>query len=241
MKLPLLSIFACISSASFASAHTIFAQLTADGKTYAVSHGIRTPSYDGPQTNVMSNNMACNGPPNPTTPSDKIISVTAGTNVSAVWRHTLQSGPNDVMDPGHKGPVMAYLKKVTNAKTDSGVGDGWFKIQEGGYSNGKWATNTVIDNKGNQIIPIPKCIPDGQYLLRAEMVALHGARSSGGAQLYMECAQIEITGGTGTAKPKTYSIPGVYKANDPGLLIDIYSMKTTSNYVIPGPPLFTCQ
>jgi hypothetical protein len=69
----------------------------------------------------MGNNMACNGPPNPTTPSDKIISVTAGTNVSAVWRHTLQceqtffnasfsnwsdltwtAGPNDVMDPGHK-------------------------------------------------------------------------------------------------------------------------------------------
>jgi hypothetical protein len=86
-----------------------------------------------------------------------------------------------------------------------------FKIQEGGYSNGKWATNTVIDNKGNQVIHIPKCIADGQYLLRAEMVALHGARSNGGAQLYMECAQIEISGGTGSVKPKTYSIPGVYK------------------------------
>ena len=34
--------------------------------------------------------MACNGPPNPTAPSDKIIPVTAGTNVSAVWRHTLE-------------------------------------------------------------------------------------------------------------------------------------------------------
>jgi len=27
----------------------------------------------------------------------------------------------------------------------------------------------------------------------------------------MECAQIQVTGGTGTAKPQTYSIPGVYK------------------------------
>jgi hypothetical protein len=27
----------------------------------------------------------------------------------------------------------------------------------------------------------------------------------------MECAQIEVTGGTGTAKPQTYSIPGIYK------------------------------
>ncbi|KAK3316754.1 family 61 glycosyl hydrolase [Apodospora peruviana] len=227
-------------TASAASAHTIFTQLTADGKTYGVSYGIRTPTYDGPQTNVNSNNMACNGAPNPTRPSDKIIPVTAGTNVSAVWRHTLESGPNDVMDAGHKGPVMAYLKKVSDAKTDSGVGNGWFKIQEGGYSNGKWATNVVIDNKGNQVIPIPSCIANGQYLLRAEMVALHGARSSQGAQLYMECAQIEVTGGTGTATPKTYSIPGIYKANDPGLLIDIYSQKANFQYVIPGPPLFTC-
>ena len=60
-----------------------------------------------------------------------------------------------------------------------------FKIQEGGLSNGKWATNVVIDNKGNQVIHIPKCIANGQYLLRAEMVALHGARSTNGAQLYV--------------------------------------------------------
>jgi len=128
---------------------------------------------------------------------------------------------------------MAYLKKVPDAKKDSGVGNGWFKIQEGGYTNGKWATNVVIENKGNQVINIPSCIENGQYLLRAEMVALHGARSTNGAQLYvglfwkhletqgkttdnrfqMECAQIEITGGTGTASPKTYSIPGIYKAS----------------------------
>ena len=108
---------------------------------------------------------------------------------------------------------MAYLKKATDAKTDSGVGNGWFKIQEGGYKNGKWATNEVIDNKGNQVIQTPKCIANGQYLLRAEMVALHGARSTNGAQLYMECAQLNITGGTGTASPTTYSIPGIYKVN----------------------------
>ncbi|KAK1774109.1 family 61 glycosyl hydrolase [Copromyces sp. CBS 386.78] len=204
-----------------AFAHTIFSQLTAGGKTYPISHGIRTPSYDGPQTDVNSKNMACNGPPNPTTPSDKIIDVTAGSTIQT-------------------GPVMAYLKKVTDAKTDSGIGNGWFKIQEGGYKNSKWATNEVIENKGNQVIQIPKCIADGQYLLRAEMVALHGARSTNGAQLYMECTQLNITGGTGTASPTTYSIPGIYKSNDPGLLIDIYSMKTTSPYVIPGPPLFTC-
>ena len=52
----------------------------------------------------------------------------------------------------------------------------------------------------------------------------------------MECAQIEITGGTGTATPKTYSIPGIYKSNDPGLLLDIYSLKSNFQYIIPGKP-----
>ena len=29
----------------------------------------------------------------------------------------------------------------------------------------------------------------------------------------MECAQLNITGGTGTASPTTYSIPGIYKVS----------------------------
>ncbi|KAI0809961.1 lytic polysaccharide monooxygenase [Xylaria sp. FL0064] len=245
------------------SAHTIFCQLKTD-HTYAVSYGIRTPSYDGPQTDVNSANLACNGPPNPTTPSSKIIDVKAGSTVNAIWRHTLQSGANDVMDAGHKGPVMAYLQKVVDATQDSGVGSGWFvplyihgrgkwklktdkqthrfKIQESGFSNGVWGTDTVINSGGNQQIHIPDCIEDGQYLLRAEMIALHGARSVNGAQLYMECAQINITGGKATKAPATASIPGIYKSNDPGLLIDIYNKPPSSSnpYKIPGPALFTC-
>lgn len=60
-----------------------------------------------------------------------------------------------------------------------------FKIQEAGFSNGVWGTDTVINSGGNQQIHIPECIEDGQYLLRAEMVALHGARTTNGAQLYV--------------------------------------------------------
>ena len=50
----------------------------------------------------------------------------------------------------------------------------------------------------------------------------------------MECAQINLTGGSGMASPTTYSIPGIYKATDPGILINIYSMTPASTYVIPG-------
>jgi len=147
--------FTLLAAASAASAHTIFVQLDAGGKVFPVSHAIRTPTYDGPITNVASNDLACNGGPNPTTSSKEIITVTAGSTVKAVWRHTLTSGANNVMDPSHKGPTLAYLKKVDNALTDTGIGGGWFKIQEAGYANGEWATNKVISNAGQHFMYAP--------------------------------------------------------------------------------------
>lgn len=56
----------------------------------------------------------------------------------------------------------------------------------------------------------------------------------------MECAQINVVGGSGGAKPQTYSIPGIYKSSDPGITVNIYSMSPSSKYTIPGPPVFTC-
>ncbi|PKS07460.1 hypothetical protein jhhlp_006064 [Lomentospora prolificans] len=248
-----------------AFSHTIFVQLKSEGTTYGniessqsqlakvtqvlcldVGHGVTVPTYDGPQQNVAANEMACNGVPNPTTPTDKVIPVTAGSNVRAMWRHTLDSGPNDVMDPSHKGPVLAYLKKVSDAKSDSGVGSGRFNIQREGLEGTTWATDKIINGQGKQVNRIPECIEDGQYLLRAEMIALHGARTPSGAQFYihaplfspiptlqMECAQIEVTGCTCTAKPELVSIPGVYPANDPDIVVDIYG-GLQGGYKTPG-------
>ncbi|KAH9212531.1 glycosyl hydrolase family 61-domain-containing protein [Leptodontidium sp. 2 PMI_412] len=206
------------------SCHTIFTSLVTGG----VGVGVRVPTYDGPITNVASNDIACNGGPNPTKSTTQILDVAAGSTVKAIWRHTLTSSGSDVVDPSHKGPVMAYMKKVTNAATDPGYGAGWFKIQEAGLSA----------SQGQQSITIPACIAPGQYLLRAEVIALHGAGSSGGAQFYMECAQINVTGGTAAKTPATVSLPGAYKANDPGILVSIYG--NLKSYVIPGPAVFTC-
>ncbi|KAI0024208.1 glycoside hydrolase family 61 protein [Xylariomycetidae sp. FL0641] len=236
-------LLAVAALAVVASAHTIFCQLEYDNKNYGVSYAIRTPSYDGPQTDVSSNYMACNGGSNPTTPSSKIIQVKAGSDVKAIWRKTLdtktaRAGTDDVIDSSHKGPTIAYLRKVSDATQDSGVGDGWFKIQEDGLSSGKWGTENLISNAGEQTIHIPDCIEDGQYLLRAELIALHGASSPGGAQFYMECAQIEVTGGKASKKPATVSIPGAYKKNDPGVVINIY--QNLNSYQVPGPDVFTC-
>src|SRR5512140_3652680 len=107
-----------LAAASVASAHTIFIQLESAGTVYPVSYAVRTPTYDGPITDVTSNDLACNGGPNPTTATKDIITVQAGSTVKAHWRHTLTADKTNIMDPSHKGPTLAYLKKVDNALTD---------------------------------------------------------------------------------------------------------------------------
>ncbi|KAG8807065.1 hypothetical protein FRC17_004665 [Serendipita sp. 399] len=198
-----------------------------------ISKGIRYPTYDGPIYDVSTNDIICNGGLNPlVTPYDTtIIPVPAGATVTAEFHHTLTSGPSDPEDPiakGHNGPIMVYLAKVDSALQTSVTGLKWFKIYEDGLtSDGRWAVERLIDNKGKVNFKIPTCIPNGDYFMRVELIALHGAGSSKGlmaspgAQFYMECAQIRISGG-GSANPPTVNFPGAYGQSDPGILINIY-------------------
>jgi len=86
------------------------------------SHSSIITDTSQPITEVTSNDIVCNGGPNPTKATSTVINVQAGSTAKLTWRHTLTSGGGDVIDASHKGPVMAYLKKVTDAKTDKGIG-----------------------------------------------------------------------------------------------------------------------
>ncbi|KAF2650497.1 lytic polysaccharide monooxygenase [Lophiostoma macrostomum CBS 122681] len=228
-----------------ASAHTIFTQLWVNGVAQGATKGIRVPTYDGPITDVTSNDVICNGGPNPLRtplPTD-IINVKAGDKLTAEWHHTLDSTQAtdnaDPIDPGHLGPTMIYLAKVDNALTATVTGLKWFKIFEDGMdSSGKWGVTRLYNNKGKLDFTFPSCVPSGQYLLRAEIIALHGAANYPGAQLYMECAQLNVTGG-GSTNPPTVSFPGAYKGTDPGIKFQLY-YPTPTTYVVPGPTVFKC-
>jgi hypothetical protein len=79
---------------------------------------------------------------------------------------------------------------------------------------------------------IPKNTPSGKYLVRVESIALHQAQNVGGAQMYLSCAQVEVTGGgSGTPGPLV-AFPGAYDANDPGLRWSYYPIATS--YTAPG-------
>jgi hypothetical protein len=53
--------------------------------------------------------------------------------------------------------------------------------------NDNWGTKDLNTCCGKMNVKIPKDIPAGDYLLRAEALALHVASSVGGAQFYMTC------------------------------------------------------
>lgn len=46
-------------------------------------------------------------------------------------------------------------------------------------------------------------------------IALHSAYSAGGAQFYMSCANIRVTGSGSTELSGGVSLPGAYQSSDP--------------------------
>ncbi|EIW74395.1 glycoside hydrolase family 61 protein [Coniophora puteana RWD-64-598 SS2] len=224
--------FVAAALAASASAHATFQDLWINGVDYSQAC-VRLPQNHDPVVDVTSANITCNAAPSasankcPVVPGDKVT----------VEMHQLNGYRNcttEAIDISHLGPINLYMAKVDDALTASGPDADWFKISEAGLPSDNpdyWATNVLIDNCGHYTFPVPPVVP-GDYLLRAEVIALHEANVTEGAQFYMSCYQLSVSG-NGTDAPDTVKIPGAYKATDPGLLINIYQQ--LDNYTIPGP------
>ncbi|KAH7087275.1 glycoside hydrolase [Auriculariales sp. MPI-PUGE-AT-0066] len=145
------------------------------------------------------------------------------------------------IDPGvqHPGPFMVYMAKApSTAASFDGSGTVWFKIYQIAPTFNSGAIAWPTDGLTQITFPIPKSLPSGDYLIRGEHIALHGASSSGGAQFYLGCAQVTVTGGgSGNPSPKV-AFPGAYKSTDPGILFQLYWPVPTS-YTMPGPAVWS--
>ncbi|KAF2741418.1 glycoside hydrolase [Polyplosphaeria fusca] len=158
------------------------------------------------------------------------------TSVAAGGSVTFKAAPNIF----HPGPLQFYMAKAPEGTAISswdGSGQVWFKIyaEQAQTSGGQLSWASL--NKGTASVTIPKNVPSGDYLLRIEHIALHQASQAGGAQFYISCAQIKVTGGgSGTPGPLV-SFPGAYSASDPGIKVNIYS--GARSYTPPGPKVWT--
>ncbi|PSN63120.1 magnesium-bound glycoside hydrolase 61 isoform E from Thiela Terrestris [Corynespora cassiicola Philippines] len=162
--------------------------------------------------------------------SAQTMSVAAGSSVG------FKANPNIF----HPGPLQFYMAKVPtgqNAATWDGSGQVWFKIyaEQAKVSGGQLSWDSL--NKGTVSVNIPKALPSGDYLLRVEHIALHQASQTNGAQFYISCAQITVTGGGSGSPGPLVSFPGAYSASDPGIKVNIYSGVTS--YTPPGPAVWS--
>jgi cellulase len=134
------------------------------------------------------------------------------------------------------------MGKVEDAAKADGSGE-FFKVYQNGWKKNPaasqgdadfWGTKDLNYNCGKLDFKIPTDIAPGDYLLRAEAIALHAAGPAGGAQHYVTCYQLTVTG-SGTLEPKGVKFPAAYTKTGPGLGFSIHA--NLDSYPMPGPEL----
>ncbi|KAK4494447.1 hypothetical protein PRZ48_014745 [Zasmidium cellare] len=145
----------------------------------------------------------------------------------------------------HPGPAQVYMSKAPSGSVKSYDGSGdWFKVSEqllcASPSNGAIQTDAwCVWGEDRISFTMPATVPDGEYLVRAEHIPLHGAHD-GQAEFYYACAQVKVEGGasnssSGSAPSPTVKIPGVYKVDDAAINFSIWDSSLTEYSTIPGP------
>ncbi|KAF2681615.1 lytic polysaccharide monooxygenase [Lentithecium fluviatile CBS 122367] len=185
-----------------------------------------------PLQNVNSTDMRCNigGISGSNT---QTYSVAAGDQLGFTIAETF----------GHPGPQQVYISKAPGDVKQYDGSREWAKIytltfslnSSYGSNDGilKWATHRAQSFE----FKLPEATPPGEYLLRAEGLALHAAHKANCAQFYVACAQIKVNGnGQGIPGP-TIQFPGSYRWNSTGVLIPEFWSRIT-NYTSPGPKLW---
>lgn len=213
------------------SAHQNFHQFWVNGETPGYQVGIRMPPSNSPVTDVTSNDIACNVDGSTVPSGVDTVAANEGDTIKVQWDQS-----------GHPGPITHFLfGPVDDASQATGVGS-WIKIDEVDYVDGKWANEIMSANNMTHEFSLPTGLASGEYLLRSEMLALHGAQTVGGAQFYIGCAQLKITG-TGAEGSCTPSIelPGAYNAEDDNIYIpNVYNGFDPTTYTAPGGAVATC-
>ncbi|KAF1946930.1 hypothetical protein EJ02DRAFT_418272 [Clathrospora elynae] len=184
-----------------------------------------------------------------TTPDSTDFRCNVGaTNVGAKNTAKVNAGDELAMTLGvgakmeHPGPAQVYMSKApTTAGAYDGSGD-WFKIHQETMVNPGADPKTVAWStwsKDRVTFTIPAGVPDGEYLVRAEHIGLHGAHG-GQAEFYYGCAQVSVSGGNGSLPTADLvKIPGVYKKADPEVNFSVWSGPKTYPVNGPGPKLAT--
>ncbi|KAJ3411176.1 hypothetical protein HDV05_002642 [Chytridiales sp. JEL 0842] len=201
------------------------------------AQAVRKVNGQGPNFpifNPQSADMVCGIQASPAAAA--VLPVAAGAKVTTKWFHNGDTPNDQIIDPSHKGPCNFYMAKLEEGQSLP-TGAAWFKIFESGFSNGNWCTDKLIAARGLWDVTIPANIAPGKYLLRGEINALHEADRPNGAQFYVFCAELQVSGG-GNAEPTPKTVMPYLTATSPGVRFDVYN-SPGSSYPTLGIPVAT--
>ncbi|KAI9674030.1 MAG: hypothetical protein M1829_003873 [Trizodia sp. TS-e1964] len=166
------------------------------------------------------------------------MTVAAGESLSMFWGTWIV---------GHQGPVIDYMANC-NGPCESVNKDDlkFFKVGgvgllsskgSGPYGNrGTWAADQLQDNNATWTMTIPPTIAPGNYIVRHEVIAHHNSYLLGGAQNFISCINVKVTG-SGIANPPGIPAKEFYHQEDKNIHFSIWADHST--YDIPGPTLWS--
>ncbi|KAI1748066.1 glycosyl hydrolase family 61-domain-containing protein [Xylaria castorea] len=269
---PLLTLFA--TTLSPVSAHWVYNRLIVNGEFIGEPYQYIRPSQNGNNflSDVNSTDMRCNvGGGSGVTNDTETAIVRAGDELGFGIGSTF----------GHPGIQQVYLSRAPElpppniSSSSSSVSSydgsgGWARIYsltttptwpngtgtaggENSFAEARpgavdWATHKLT----SFLFTLPAETPSGEYLVRAEGMAVHAAHKPGGAQFYVSCAQIRVVANdddlhvdTNHHHHKGFSdelgplvkIPGVYRGDEPGVLLPQFWSSLT-RYTTAGPALW---
>ncbi|CAE6531816.1 unnamed protein product [Rhizoctonia solani] len=261
------SAFALLASAALVAAHGIPNEVVIDGVWYPGTlnydapanakspvRGIPTDTGFVWYNKVNTPDIACSA--SGYTPRAVTAPIKAGGTMGVRWGG--DGGPDKKQWPHPEGPAIVYMASCEGECSKFNPSNAkFFKIAEEGLDGSKkpnpsgndhtpagqglWAQNRIQYENSYHWFTIPSDIKAGEYLVRHELISLHGAASySEGAQYYPACIQVKVTGG-GNATPATTPATQLYKTEDG--IVDIYQPYdkggiSASTYKIPGPALY---
>ncbi|KAJ6256503.1 Endoglucanase-4 [Drechslerella dactyloides] len=160
-------------------------------------------------------------------PAPEVAPASAGSKISFYWNQ---------WPPTHRGPIITWLGDCGgDCRTVDATQMNWFKIDEAGVMNGKWASEIFVAQGNRWTIQLPKNIKSGQYIMRHDVVNLEDNPRPDGAQFYPHCTNLEISGGTAQSNPRSLPLNKILVANDPSLkVLANPGAPVPQTYVVPG-------
>ncbi|KAH8685029.1 endoglucanase-4 [Ilyonectria robusta] len=161
------------------------------------------------------------------TAGQNVINVNAGETITFFW---------NTWPDSHKGPILNYIAPYNGQTTGGSLV--WSKISQSSIVSGTtWVTDTLIASNYSTSTTIPRNLKAGNYVIRHEIIALHGAQNDNGAQAYPQCLNLKV-GGSGTVAPSSGTVgTSLYTRSESGIMFNLYTSYTT--YPYPGPTIWT--